>query len=1272
MIEPLESRIAPAVLVSASQLANSAAAGGASVVAVDSHGNTIVAGTFFGTLALDAKGPNQHTLTTTDPAGDIYIAEYKPDGTFLWATQWGGSGGETAYGIAVDGQDNVFVTGGFASKNAGFPVLGPQGVRMSPVGVQDVFLLKLKAADGTPDLGFNGTGQIRFGGTEAAGGIEAGYSVAVDSAGQVYVGGTFASADAALPNSGFLIGTSGGQDAFILKVDGATGSQGYGFGNNGAESFGSQGYDAIFRVRVDHSDNVAAAYTSGDGSAGDQQSDNILYVHGYDGQRNYPFGMNTGEVNFIPSGMATTAPFDIAFDIFDNIYAAGAQGGKLQVGHYFAVSGDPDTNFSATGVRPLNVAPTGPVTLNVDVNDQTYITGLQKTGAFISTIGGYGTGGDTVTLSGITSFASAVDPTGVLVLRGTYTGNPNFGLSNDTVHLPARSAATLGEGMSDGFLLHWDHNGVDALNPLKYTDYNGNKLSVHFSGPGYAHIVPDGAYRFSSIDSIELFNTKSTTNLTVKIDVPAPFRGDLSPLELRDTADIGQVITEGSNQSVGNIVIGQGIALGGLDEGSTTVVHVSGKLNNLVTDDIRSASTITLGDGLPYADTLTNHPNLTLGDILGPNVSINVLGDGVNGDPGGGGLGNIVIGSWPAYASPGYINTTQSIGNLTVLHGDFYGILVVGKYPGNAPVHAFHPITTRTTPGSPHTNAANAGNINIEDGSWGSTGTEIAGSIGSFNATAFLAGASITAASIGSVRMSGGQFSGTLTLTDANANSVGAFTVGTDFTGVVNSSQPLKKVKIKGNFTGSLTAPAIAGISAYAFLGVAPEKPDDPFANYINVDGYLGKINATAGIIHDFQFETGNAFSGITVSAKGLIQDTVGINNVHIKAASIGNIKVTLQAAKSTSNQTLINLTGIENSTFTTTATGTTTTTEGNIGNLSVSLLGNSHVASARGIVDSMFNAQVAGPGDPSTANHLGKISVKVSGTPGDSIGMSNAVFTGDFIGNTTVAISPGAGAASAVAINGASYTATKAVGGISVTGDATAADVTALNVFSDGAIGTVKIATKTAANGSLVDSFILAGLEIVSPNGASDKDLLALIRAASLGGVTVSGDLSGTTIAAGGNIGAISVGGSAGTSKILAGDGLGADHALTGLDNTYNGSASVASVTVKGMFSSTSITAGVIPGAGGLGSGDTAASVFGTLTTVSEIGPLSFGSGAVLTGIPGAHTYVIEAAAIKKLTVPQAQPVTDFGTSFVLDLNGNGEDAADAVVQLIGAPVNA
>lgn len=151
-------------------------------VAADSMGNVLVAGTMYGDINLEQD--NLPPLTGASGSANVFVAKLSPDGAVLWARSFGDTLAQEGTGIAVDGEDNVYVTGNFAGTlDLGGGDAPPTA--LTAAGDQDLFLLKLAGSDGRALCA------ARF----AAGGPAGPSQVAVDPvSGQVVLAGSWGAA----------------------------------------------------------------------------------------------------------------------------------------------------------------------------------------------------------------------------------------------------------------------------------------------------------------------------------------------------------------------------------------------------------------------------------------------------------------------------------------------------------------------------------------------------------------------------------------------------------------------------------------------------------------------------------------------------------------------------------------------------------------------------------------------------------------------------------------------------------------------------------------------------------------------------------------------------------------------------------------------------------------------------------------------------------------------------------------------------------------------
>ncbi len=80
-------------------------------IAVDASGNLFNIGTLNGTTDFD-PGVGVFNLIPNNPSyTDIFISKLDPSGTFLWAKKYGDNYGDYPTAVAIDGSDNLFITG---------------------------------------------------------------------------------------------------------------------------------------------------------------------------------------------------------------------------------------------------------------------------------------------------------------------------------------------------------------------------------------------------------------------------------------------------------------------------------------------------------------------------------------------------------------------------------------------------------------------------------------------------------------------------------------------------------------------------------------------------------------------------------------------------------------------------------------------------------------------------------------------------------------------------------------------------------------------------------------------------------------------------------------------------------------------------------------------------------------------------------------------------------------------------------------------------------
>jgi len=165
---------------------------------VDGAGNIYVAAPFtgsgaFGSIRFASKG-----------ATDLVVAKLSPEGEVRWAVSAGGAGDDVPVALAVDPAGNVTVTGYFA----GHAAFG--GVQLAAKGASDIFVARLDTAG-------NIVWAAQAGGHLPSAPVELGSAIALDAAGNAYVGGQLVGT--ATFGSHTIATDAPGHSGFVAKLD---------------------------------------------------------------------------------------------------------------------------------------------------------------------------------------------------------------------------------------------------------------------------------------------------------------------------------------------------------------------------------------------------------------------------------------------------------------------------------------------------------------------------------------------------------------------------------------------------------------------------------------------------------------------------------------------------------------------------------------------------------------------------------------------------------------------------------------------------------------------------------------------------------------------------------------------------------------------------------------------------------------------------------------------------------------------------------------------
>ncbi len=277
---------------------------GGSGVTTDSDGNVYITGYFNDTVDFDpTDGTDSHS---SNGFYDMYISQYRADGSYGWTQTVGGGDFEQAYTVAVDKNDNVYVVGVFRGTVDFDPTDGIDS-RTSNGGF-DIFVSQYQT-DGS------------YGWTQTVGGTENdyGYSLAVDDSGNIYVTGLFRGTVDFDPTSGTDSHSSNGSGDIFISQYQTDGSYGW------TQTVGGTDFDEGYSIVADNNGNV---YIAGDfrGTVDFDPTDGIdsrtsnggfdIFVSQYQTDGSYGWTQTVG-------GAGDDYGNSVAIDDSGNIYVTG-------------------------------------------------------------------------------------------------------------------------------------------------------------------------------------------------------------------------------------------------------------------------------------------------------------------------------------------------------------------------------------------------------------------------------------------------------------------------------------------------------------------------------------------------------------------------------------------------------------------------------------------------------------------------------------------------------------------------------------------------------------------------------------------------------------------------------------------------------------------------------------------------------------------------------------------------------------------------------------
>ena len=202
-------------------------------VAIESGGSGIyLGGSTTSTPAVGLLSTVGAYRTVNGGGNDGFLIKFNNTGARQWCTFFGGPGNDNITSVAVDGFNNVYITGGTASTTN---IASPGAYQIARNGSTDAFLAK-----------FNSVGSIQWSTYYGGSSQETGYGVACDVTGNAYITGQTNSITTMASAGAFQSVLSGTNDAFVASFSTA-GIRTWGtyFGGTGSEAANAIALDPV-------------------------------------------------------------------------------------------------------------------------------------------------------------------------------------------------------------------------------------------------------------------------------------------------------------------------------------------------------------------------------------------------------------------------------------------------------------------------------------------------------------------------------------------------------------------------------------------------------------------------------------------------------------------------------------------------------------------------------------------------------------------------------------------------------------------------------------------------------------------------------------------------------------------------------------------------------------------------------------------------------------------------------------------------------------------
>jgi len=191
-------------------------------ITTDASSNVYCTGYFEGTADFN-PGVGVANLTSVG-SFDSFVAKYNSSGVYQWAFNIGSNSTDFGISIALDGSNNVYVTGEFLNTADFDP--GPGTANLTSSGSYDVYVAK-----------YNSSGAYQWAFNIASNSVEYVFGIDIDNSNNIYIIGQFQNLCDFDPGAGIAnLPVAGGTDLFIAKYNSAGAYQwAFGIGGTGID-----------------------------------------------------------------------------------------------------------------------------------------------------------------------------------------------------------------------------------------------------------------------------------------------------------------------------------------------------------------------------------------------------------------------------------------------------------------------------------------------------------------------------------------------------------------------------------------------------------------------------------------------------------------------------------------------------------------------------------------------------------------------------------------------------------------------------------------------------------------------------------------------------------------------------------------------------------------------------------------------------------------------------------------------------------------------------